>query len=290
MHHVPNPPVRRGLWWGTVEGASLVDLIDAAGAAGYTTISVSPALYAGARDAGLDDDALRARLAAAGVEASILDPLIRGLPGAREPQSVPRRFRSTFEFGEDDAYRVAEAVGARAINVAHYLGEPTPLDELADAVGAIADRAMVRGLDILVEFMPDGGIPDLAAAAAVVARVDRANVGLMFDTWHFFRTGADAEQLDALAPRTIRAVQVSDALADVHGSWTTPPRIDRLQAGEGDIPLLDLLRRVFANNPDVAVGPEVFDTSRLHDSALDRARNAAVALDRLLASVVRTGE
>lgn len=290
MPDASSPSPTRGLWWGTVEGAPLLELIDAAGATGYRSISLSPALYAGARAAGVDDATLRSRLADASVEASIIDPLIRGLPGAREPHSVPRRFRATFEFGEDDAYRVADAIGARAINVAHYLGEATPIAALADAIGAIADRAAARGLEVLVEFMPDGGIPDLVTAAAIVRAVNRGNVGLMFDTWHFFRTGADPAELDTLAPRTIRALQVSDALADVRGSWTKPPRIDRLQPGEGAIPLEDLLRRARANNPDVEVGPEVFDTSRLSDPAFDRARDAAIALDRLLTSVFRTGE
>lgn len=275
---------RRGLWWGTVEGASLVELVEAAGATGFDTISVSPALYADARAAGHTDRDLRARLDDAGVTVSLVDPLIRGLPGALDPASVPRRFRATFEFGEDDVYGVADALGARGVNVAHYLGEPRPVEQLAEAIGAIAARAATHGLQVLVEFMPEGGIADLATALAVVRAVDRPDVGLMFDTWHFFRTGADPADLDAIPAGLLRAVQVSDALGDVRGTWTSPPTADRLQPGQGVIPLVELVRRAYANNPDLDIGPEVFDRPSAGEPAVARAAVAAEALDHLLES------
>src|SRR5690606_10472047 len=170
--------VRSGLWWGTVEGAGVEELVDAAASAGFTDISITPAMYFDAVARGLSDEDLRSILDERAVLAAVIDPLIRGLPGSADPDSVGRRFRSTFEHGEDDCYRVAEAVGATAINVAHFLGAPTPVEKLADAIGGIAERAATRGLDVLVEFMPEGGIADLETAAAIVAAVNRANCGL----------------------------------------------------------------------------------------------------------------
>src|SRR4051794_16283255 len=154
-----------GLWWGTIEGATLPELAEVAGAAGFGSISVTPAMYFAARDGGLSDAQLRDLLARADVTVALIDPLIHGLPGAPDPASMGRRFRATFEHGEDDAFLAAEALGATAVNIAHYMGAPTPLAELSATIADIARRAADRGLGILVEFMPEGGIGDLAAAA-----------------------------------------------------------------------------------------------------------------------------
>jgi sugar phosphate isomerase/epimerase len=42
-------------------------------------------------------------------------------------------------------------------------------------------------MQVALEFRPYSNIPDVAAAANIVAEADRANGGLCVDTWHFFR-------------------------------------------------------------------------------------------------------
>ena len=271
-----------GLWWGTIEGASITTLAEVAGAAGFASISVTPAMYFAARDQGLDDANLAAALGAAGVMVAMIDPLIRGLPGARDPQSVARRFRSTFEYGAADAFRAANALGARSVNIAHYMGAPTPIAELTDAVGAIARDAAEHGLEILVEFMPEGAIRDLADAAAIVAGAAAPNVALMLDTWHFFRTGGDLTDLQRLPPGTIGAVQVGDAATDAWGTGANPPSADRLLPGEGAIALREIVAIARRNNPAVVVGIEVFNRSSVDAPPLDRARVAAAAMTKTL--------
>ena len=76
-----------------------------------------------------------------------------------------RRFRSTFLHGEQTCFDAAEVLGAPAVNVAHFLGAPTPLASLVEHVGGLAERAAARGLRVLVEFMPEGAIPALATAS-----------------------------------------------------------------------------------------------------------------------------
>jgi sugar phosphate isomerase/epimerase len=101
-----------GLWWGTIEGAGITTLAEVAGTAGFGSISTTPAMYFDARAHGATDKELRQVLDRAGVTVAIIDPLIHGLPGSRDPESVARRFRSTFEYGADDAFGAAEALGA----------------------------------------------------------------------------------------------------------------------------------------------------------------------------------
>jgi sugar phosphate isomerase/epimerase len=276
---------RGGLWWGTVEGAPVSQLVASASRAGFRDVSITPAMYFAARAEGRTDADLRAELESQGVSVAVVDPLIRGLPGVPAPADVGPRFRSTFEYGEDDCYRVAEAVGAPAINLAHYLGAPTPITVLTDAIGAIAARSSAHGLDVLVEFMPEGSIPDLGTAAAIVGAVGAANCGLMFDTWHHWRCGGGADELRALPAGTIRTLQLSDALLDVRDTGTQPPTRDRLLPGDGAIPLVDIVRLARANRPSVAIGLEVFNRDQARLPIDERAARAKASLDRLLAAV-----
>jgi sugar phosphate isomerase/epimerase len=267
-----------GLWWGTAEDAELPELIDVAAAAGFDGISLTPAMFFEARAAGHSDAELRARLEQAGVAVRMVDPLIRGLPGSPLPTEVGPRFRATFEHGEDDCYEAAAALDIPALNLAHYLCAPTPFGQLVDAIGGICDRAGVRGLEILVEFMPEGSIPDLTTAAALVEAVDAPNCGVMLDTWHFYRTAGELDQLRSLAPGTIRAVQVSDAKADLRGSGAAPPTRDRLVPGDGDIPLREILTIAVANCPDATIGAEVFSRRLAADPPVERARRVLAGL------------
>ena len=268
-----------GLWWGTAEGLGLPELIEVAAATGYDTISVTPSMYFEAHDNGHTDAELRARLDGCGVTVGVVDPLIRGLPGAPATTDVGPRFRATFEHDEDDCYRVAEALSVPALNLAHYLCAPTPIQQLVDAVGNICERAGRRHLDILVEFMPEGSIPDLAAAAAIVGQVAAPNCAVMLDTWHFFRTSGAPAELETLAPGTIGGVQVSDGGADLWGSGVKPPTRDRLVPGDGVIPLRRILTLARANRPGVVIGAEVFSRELAAEAPTDRARRVRSGLD-----------
>ena len=271
-----------GLWWGSLEGADLESLITAAGRAGFSEISTTPAMYFAARRRGNTDSGLRARLADHGVSVMIVDPLLRGLPGACAPDRVGSRWRSTFEHDEDDCHRVCDALDAPIVNVAHFLGAPTPFDELVEAIGAIAARAGARGRTLAVEAMPEGAIGDIRTAAAIVDAIGHDSAGLTIDTWHWWRSGGDLDELRDLAPGTIRAVQVSDAFADVRSSGIEPPSRDRLLPGVGVMPLVEILRVAVANSPAASVGLEVFDRAvagRPYDEIASSARAATAELD-----------
>jgi sugar phosphate isomerase/epimerase len=268
-----------GLWWGTAEGVGLPELIDVAAATGYGTISLSPSMYFEAIANGHTDADLRGRLRDSGVVVGVVDPLIRGLPGCPPASEIGPRFRATFEHGEDDCFRVAEALAVPALNLAHFMCAPTPLDQLVEVVGGICERAARLQIAILVEFMPEGSIPDLPAAAAVVAGLDQGNCAVMLDTWHFFRTAGTLDQLRNLAPGTIGAVQVSDGAADLYGSGVKPPTRDRLVPGDGVIPLREILALAMANFPPVMIGAEVFSRTLAAEAPVDRARRVRAGLD-----------
>jgi sugar phosphate isomerase/epimerase len=160
------------------------------------------------------------------------------------------------------------------LNLAHFLCSPTPVGQLIDCIGAICGRAASEGIEVLVEFLPEGSISDLTTAADIVRSVNLDNCGLMFDTWHFFRTGGQVDELCQLPERAIGAVQVSDAAQSIWASGTNPPTAERLFPGEGVIPLADLIAKAMSNNDTVLVGAEVFSRVTSGESAIDRARRA----------------
>jgi sugar phosphate isomerase/epimerase len=273
-------PGPRLLCWGTVEGVGLLETAEAAAAAGFAEISITPAMGLDALAAG--PAAVRSRLADLGVAVGLLDPLLGGLPGVPRPDDVAPRFRATFEHGEDACWRLVDAFAIPVLNVAHYMGAPTPVEVLVHHIGGVAERAADHGVALAVEFMPEGAIPDLATAAVIVRAIDRADVGVMLDTWHHHRTAGTVDAVRSLPPGTVRAVQLSDAQDDVWATGTDPPTRDRLLPGRGVIPLAELVAAVVETRPDAVIGIEVFDRSRAATPAVDRARAAAGSLDALL--------
>ena len=103
-----------------------------------------------------------------------------------------------FRFGERELFAVADALGARSLNVVDVFGGPWSLDEAAAAFAGLCDRAAEHGLLVHLEFLPWSRIPDLATAWQVVNAADRPNGGIMLDAWHYFRSGPDGALLRSI--------------------------------------------------------------------------------------------
>jgi hypothetical protein len=114
------------LCWGTVNAPTMLELIHAAAAGGYQSISVSPRVYEATRAAGVGREALRDALHQHDIRVAVIEPLLSGLPGAHTPESAPPEHRSLYEFTEDYCYSMAEAIDAQTISLSHFLGVPVP--------------------------------------------------------------------------------------------------------------------------------------------------------------------
>jgi sugar phosphate isomerase/epimerase len=253
----------------TVRQASLAELVDAAGRHGFRRITLSPRAFV---KSGLTAAELRLRLDDAGVTVGYIDGLSSPLPGT--PGGI----------GEDDCFALADSVGAPAINVVHYGGPPVPFAEMADVVGGLAERAHGRGLAILLEFLPDTGIPDLPVALDLVRAAGPDRAGVMLDTWHLARAGGGPAQLSGDAAALIGGLQVSDRTA-AQDARPYVPMSGRYLPGAGELPLVEIVAPVLAARPELAVGIEVLNDELRAMTVDDAAAVAADALRALMALV-----
>jgi sugar phosphate isomerase/epimerase len=250
-----------GLCWGTLQQANLVEMIEAAGRHGFTTLSVQPEALAATIDE-LGAAALRKRLQDAGVRVRILDAIWGALPGQGRPDASSGS-------NENLCYRAAEAVEAPILNVTHYRGRPTPREQLIEAIGGVCRRAGGRGFQVVLEFIPDTGLPSLNEASEIVRAVGEANCAINLDPWHLARSGGTLDDVLRLPPGAIGAFQLCDR---------TPPAPDAVYVpmtgrdlpGEGELPLCALTRAVAANNPKVTAELEVF-SAELRELSIDAA-------------------
>jgi sugar phosphate isomerase/epimerase len=269
---------------GTVSASGLVERAAAAAEAGFAAISLFPQDYRRAREAGRSDADLRAVLRDHAIAIAELDPLLTWLPDGAGA-GVRAEGRGFLATGEEEFYAIADALGgARSINAA--LADPRGADfaRVADAFGALCDRAAAHGLLVTLEFLPWTPIRDAAAAADVVAKAGRANGGVMLDSWHHCRSGAALASVD---PSRVAGIQLSDAPARAEADLVDETLHRRLVPGLGDADLPALLRHLEAGGCAAPIGVEVFSDALAKEPLRDVAQRTADAVRRCLAAARR---
>ncbi len=280
---IANPSDPFVLCAGTIGTFDLLERIDAASAAGYTGLGLRPEDYTKTLERGVADRELKMRLADAGLRVVELQS-VHGWAGDADDQARGGRI-------EAGCYRVADALGADYLMVSN-----TTLHcswaEAVDRFGRIADRAASHGLDIAIEFLPWGPVPDARTAWQLIQECGRDNTGVLVDTWHHFRGAADDEMILAIPAGRIRAVQIDDAAQEVQGTHYDDTRNRRLNPGEGDFDLVEFVRLLDAHGVHAPYAVEVLshamramdprEAARLSADATRRVVAAARALDSAL--------
>lgn len=232
------------LWSYTFRHSTLPELAAAAADAGFAAVTLTPELF---HRSGGDGARLQTQVEDLGVRVTFVDGLCTALPGTDLPPG---------EATIDDCIHIAHETGARAINLVHVGGVPTPVPELADAFRRACERAATEGLRLAIEFLPGTGIPDFATAAAIVRAAGVDNGSVLLDTWHFARGGGTLADLDAATMALVGGLQISDRSPEQDAEPYVPRRGRKLP-GDGALPLAEIVRRVHDAHPDLAVGAEV---------------------------------
>lgn len=245
-----------GLCFGTVHQAQLIEMIEVAARHGFPTLQVPPDLYFACRDEGMSAAALRKRLADAGVRVQLIDAITAGIPGMRT-EPVQFKGRTMPRWNAAACLEANDALEAPVLNLSHYQGQPAPLAEMAEAIGAASRLAARHGVTLVLEFVPDSGIRNIHEAQEIAEACGEPNCKIMLDTWHLARGGHGAADIRALPPGAIGAFQLSDRIEPPPGTAYVP-MTGRLLPGEGKLPLGEIVAAALANSPDITLEVEVF--------------------------------
>jgi sugar phosphate isomerase/epimerase len=251
--------------------------IEAALAAGCTRISASAPDIARLAAQGTSPAELGRQLRDAGLEI-VVDPVMNWYGG----NPFPGPFA---EVGFDDTLRICEALPVASMTaIGPFRPDEVPAGDLPDLFAAFCERAADLGAQVQFEFMPISAVADLSAAWAIVRTADRPNGGVMFDTWHFFRSGGDFAALEEVPGERIFAVQVSDAAAEVRGSLSEDT-FNRLLPGDGSFDLLRTMRALERKRGLRWIGAEVISPLTAAMAPADAARLATGRVRDLVARV-----
>jgi sugar phosphate isomerase/epimerase len=246
-------------WPASVRRYSLREHLIAAKAGGFTSLAIAPETYRQALAAGHSAKDMQRMAGDNGVVLRHLDTLTDWAP-IRVPGEVSPELRERFDVTADECFAICEALGLETIlAVAGYDKNAIPLEELIDGFGRLCDRAAQNRIWVDLEFMPFWGLPDLEAAWAIVGGAGRDNAGIMLDTWHFAKGNADFDLLRSLPAERFVSVQVADALKNQRGMTLFEDTVKyRKFAGDGELPILDILKILREKGQLRHIGPEVF--------------------------------
>jgi sugar phosphate isomerase/epimerase len=148
--------------------------------------------------------------------------------------------------------------------------------ERAREAGELADSF---GLTVAIEFV--AGFPflgTLSTTARLVEEVDRPNVGILFDTFHFYAGRSKSEDFECVGRRGIAFVHLNDA-PDVPRETLTDAQ--RVLPGEGCFPLLEMLDRIEQSGYEGCYSVELFNADLWAQDPVEVARKARAACDCL---------
>ena len=277
--------MRRVMWEWTVRAHGFDGQVEAAAAGGFDVLTLPYRKYLAERASGRTAEDLGAHAKSAGITLDFLDGMSGWAP-IRYPAGADEFLRQALDFGPDEAFELCEATGMRHIvAIAGFAVDDLPLAQLVDSFGSFCDRAAAAGITVDLGSMPMMGLPPLGDEGDIVREAGRPNSGILLDTWHFMRGGADFPLLERIPRGTIRNIQIVDGLAKPPGPdlWEDAMH-NREFPGRGALPL-DQILSVLRDTQDIAsVGPEALSDRVDRLTPAEAGREAAEAIDAVLKS------
>ncbi|HEX3085288.1 MAG TPA: sugar phosphate isomerase/epimerase [Pyrinomonadaceae bacterium] len=182
---------------------------------------------------------------------------------------------------------IAETIGCPYIVVVPGKLPPGGLSSyevIEESVGVLRELASIgerHGVALAFEFLGqrDCSVQTLELAAEILAKVNRRNVGLVLDAFHFHTGGSTIKMIDALDPKRLFIFHIDDAedlpldqLTDAH----------RLLPGLGILPLPEILAAFKRIGYDANASVEIFRPEYWERDPFELAREAKAAVERVL--------
>ena len=224
----------------------------------------------------------RAMAADLGLEIVALQPM-RDFEAAPDPIRARNFERAARKFD------LMHELGARLLCLCSNVSEEA-IDDPARAaqdLGELADLARRHGFSIGYEALAWGRhVKDWTAAWDIVRAADRANLGVVLDSFHAFVRGNPIEPISALPADRIALVQVADAPA-IQMDPLSLSRHYRCYPGQGDYPIVEFLDAVARAGYRGPISLEIFNDqfrgASANAIALDGLRSLRAAGEQLAA-------
>jgi 2-keto-myo-inositol isomerase len=212
-----------------------------------------------------------------------------------EPYSINSIEHITFRSNEDykaikneceELSQIAEDIGCPyLVVVPGKLPDKASKDEIAEesvkVLNELADIAENHGVSLAFEFLgqADCSVQTLDFCAEIVEKVNRKNIGLVIDTFHFYAGNSTFEAIEQLDPEKLFIFHINDAenlskeqLTDAH----------RLYPGEGILPIKAMKAKFDEIGYDRMVSVEIFRPEYWNQDPFEVARKARIATIEVL--------
>lgn len=188
-----------------------------------------------------------------------LDPL-NTWPRIWHPDNMDEAYIKTVDTTADAMFRLTDGLGCTYISLnATFPRNSMSLEEVTEHYAAICKRANEHGVICDLEFIPLWGVPTLDLSWSIVTGADAPNSGLVFDVWHFVRSGSNIELLHRIPGDKIHCVQLNDGPLELpEGVSIKDDCYNRLFPGDGEFPNVEIVKILAASGGLNQVGPEVF--------------------------------
>lgn len=156
------------------------------------------------------------------------------------------------------------------------------IDESIKVLNELCDISAEHNVALAFEFLgqPDCSVPTLDLAAEIVREVNRKDLGVVIDSFHFYVGNSTFDMIEALDPKLIQIFHINDAedlpreqLEDRH----------RLLPGLGILPLREMLSSFRKIGYDKVASVEIFRPEYWERDPFKLARDAREATETLLA-------
>jgi len=187
----------------------------------------------------------------------------------------------------EELSRIAAAIGCPCIVVvpgrlpSGGASRESVIAESIKVLNELCDIAANHNVTLAFEFLgqPDCSVPTLDLCSEIVRKIDRGNLGLVIDSFHFYAGGSTVEMIDTLDPKLIQIFHINDAedlpreqLEDRH----------RLLPGLGILPLREIVSAFRRIGYDKVASVEIFRPEYWERDPFELARDARAAAERVV--------
>ena len=204
-------------------------------------------------------------------------------------------FRDTAAYAQikaecEELCSIAEAIGCPYIVVvpgkltSDRISSYEVIEESVRVLRELASIGERHGVALAFEFLgqKDCSVQTLTLAGEIVMKVNRKNIGLVIDSFHFYAGGSTIKMIAELDPKLLFIFHINDAenlprekLTDAH----------RLLPGLGILPLKEIIAAFRQIGYDNVASVEIFRPEYWQRDPFELAREAKAAAERVLESV-----